>query len=75
MIGPPQDLVVSPSATIKLTRGKVHTTKQLTVPLRSLARTLYGESLVEVDAVVRKYNLEILSSTTVKTVFTEKPVP
>lgn len=75
MTGPPQDLVVTPQQTSKLTSGKLHTTKKLTVPLRSLARTVYGESTLEVNVVLWKSGLEIQSSTTVKTVFTEKPVP
>lgn len=75
LTGPPQDLVVQPSSTSKLSRGAVRTTKKLTVSLRGLARTVYGESSAELDVVVWNHGLKVASSTTVKTVYTENPVP
>lgn len=75
LIGPPQDLSVQPTQTVKLTRGRLHSTRQLTVSLRGLARTVYGESSAELDVIVWDHGLEVTSKATVKTVYTEKPVP
>lgn len=75
LIGPPQDLSVQPTQTTKLARGRLHLTKQLTVSLRGLARTVYGESSAELEVIVWNHGLEVTSKATVKTVYTEKPVP
>jgi hypothetical protein len=75
LTGPPQDLAVQPGSTSKLNRGAVRTTRKLTVPLRGLARTVYGESSAELDLVVFEHGRKITSSTRVNTVYTENPVP
>lgn len=75
LTGAPQDLVVTPKSTSKLKRGSVRATRKLTVPLRGLAREVYGESTAELEVLVFDHGLKIQSQTTVKTVYTEKPVP
>jgi len=74
MTAAPQDLVVQPNATTKLTGLRFRVTATIVVSLRGLASIIYGEGRGEINLVVRQRGLKVTSATTIDSVFTTTPL-